>query len=463
MRRRLVVIAAVTLAAALIPVTALFYLALSRSLERDTHTLLQARAEAVIAGLDVTSGRIVPRETRGEAVLDSSTWVIDAAGRPVERPAPSDVDRAVEALARVRGPTRQNVGDLALLAVPLRGRHARVGTVVASVSRLPYEHAERTALTAAVTLDLVVLLAAGGLIWRSVSAALAPVARMTASAAVWGAHHTRQRFDLGPPVDELTGLAATLDELLDRLAASLGHERRLTAEIAHELRTPLARIRAEAEVALRAPPSVRRLREVLGDVVTDTEDLSRAIDALLRAAADPQGPDFSARCDALAAIDHAVRQGGIPHSRLAIDDDAGPLDLAVEPDLAVRALIPLLDNALKYGTDLIRVRVHQEARSGVIDIVDDGPGIAARDVLTAFEPGARGSASAGTFGAGLGLPLARRLARAAGGDVAIHATEGGGHVTLTFPLVAGHRYRPATPKSPPRGRFHAVRSLSGRA
>ena len=75
--------------------------------------------------------------------------------------------------------------------------------------------------------------------------------RMTRQAADWSEHDLDRRFALGPPHDELTELAATLDGLLDRLAASLRHERRFSAELSHELRTPLARVIAEAELALR--------------------------------------------------------------------------------------------------------------------------------------------------------------------------------------------------------------------
>ena len=73
---------------------------------------------------------------------------------------------------------------------------------------------------------------------------------MTAEAEDWGAHDLDRRFGMGPPRDELTGLAATLDGLLARIAASRRHEQRFAAEVAHELRTPLAGIRGRAELAI---------------------------------------------------------------------------------------------------------------------------------------------------------------------------------------------------------------------
>src|SRR5207302_10135413 len=95
-------------------------------------------------------------------------------------------------------------------------------------------------------------------------ASLRPVVRMTRQAAAWSEHDLEHRFALGTPHDELTELAATLDGLLDRLAASLRHERRFSAELSHELRTPLARVRAESELALRRnrePHAYRQGRE----------------------------------------------------------------------------------------------------------------------------------------------------------------------------------------------------------
>jgi two-component system, OmpR family, sensor kinase len=445
MRRRLVSIAALTLAAALVPVTGLFYLVLSRTLEGDAHRLLQARAAAVGATIDLSAGRVLPRETTDDAALDTSTWVFDPAGRLVEHPLQrSNADQVAQALAHVRRPVRQDVGDLALLAVPLPGqqsgrgggRPGHVGTVVASLSRIPYKHAEHTALAAAISLDLVVLLAVGVLTWHTVSAALAPVARMTTSAADWGAHDAHQRFNLGPATDELTGLAATLDGLLARLSASLGHERRLTAEIAHELRTPITRIRAEAEVALLNKRSVSVLRQVLTDVVADAAQVASTIDALLATAA-AHTAERGGTSSITAVVEEAIRQVGFHADQVDVDQVPPAMpDLAVEEQLAVRTLVPVLENASKYGTARTRVGVRREADRAVVEVGDDGPGFTPAEAQSAFQPGVRGAASAGTVGAGLGLALARRLARAAGGDVIVdQQVVTGGRVLVAFPLT----------------------------
>ena len=102
-----------------------------------------------------------------------------------------------------------------------------------------------------------------------------PVSRMTADAAAWSEHDPDQRFHRGEPYDELTQLAATLDRLLERIAASLRHEQRFTAEISHELRTPLARISGEAELMLRRQRTTDEYREALAAIKRSAEQMTR--------------------------------------------------------------------------------------------------------------------------------------------------------------------------------------------
>jgi signal transduction histidine kinase len=253
---------------------------------------------------------------------------------------------------------------------------------------------------------------------------------MTEQAAQWSEEDPERRFGLGPPKDELTRLAATLDALLARLAASLRHERALSADIAHELRTPLARIRAEAEIALRRPRTAEELREVLTGVVGSAEHLQSRIDALLAFAHDHADP-ARARCrlaDGVAAASVASRDG--------VD-----LDTALsEPDLLVGCsadsvgvmLAPLLDNAVRYAGTRAWLEVRTGPATVVVEVRDDGPGFREEEAEHVFEPGARGSAGGLAPGTGLGLTLARRLARAAGGDVEV-VPGPSGHVRLVLP------------------------------
>src|SRR5439155_10373511 len=181
----------------------------------------------------------------------------------------------------------------------------RVGTVVTGISLSPYNESRRTALVDSLGLGaallLIVLLAAR---W-ALSSALRPVSRMTAEAAAWSERDLDRRFRLGEPHDELTQLAATLDALLDRLAASMRREQRFSAELSHELRTPLSRISAEADLALRRERSGDEYQETLAAIRRDADQLSRALETLVAAARQEGGPPRGT-ADAYSAVEAAI-------------------------------------------------------------------------------------------------------------------------------------------------------------
>ncbi|MBI5106560.1 MAG: HAMP domain-containing histidine kinase [Solirubrobacterales bacterium] len=263
-----------------------------------------------------------------------------------------------------------------------------------------------------------VVLLAGGLATRgALDGALRPVAQMTAHAEDWGAHDLNRRFDLGPPRDELTGLAATLDGLLARIAASRRHEQRFASEVAHELRTPLAGLRARAELALRrqGPEAERERREALEAVVEGATRLDRAIDTLVAVARRELDP-------ASGTVDLARLAAEVEGVEVIVD---GPLPLAEgDPEVVRRALAPLVDNARRHARR--RVSLELSVATGIVRLAvrDDGPGLDMALGERAFDPGVRGSEVPGD-GSGLGLPLARRLARSCGGEVRWEPGPGG--------------------------------------
>jgi signal transduction histidine kinase len=243
---------------------------------------------------------------------------------------------------------------------------------------------------------------------------------MTDQAAVWSENDLDRRFGLGEPHDELTRLGATLDGLLDRLSASLRHERRFSAELSHELRTPLAKLMTEAEVALRRERSAPEYRESLGVVVQNAEQIARIVDSLVAAAqhsAQPQGV-ANAREVAAAIVAACSDEASSRGVELALEEPAERVRIGVDQDLAERILHPVVENACRYGRSAVRVAVVREGSTVLFSVDDDGPGVEDAEQDTIFEPAVRGSAGrSATSGAGLGLALARRLARAASGDV----------------------------------------------
>jgi signal transduction histidine kinase len=355
--------------------------------------------------------------------------------RVVERPAgiSRELDRAAVALGRARrrvergGPNRTR-----LLAVPVSARGAArpSGAVVVALSVRPLERLEQEVLVGSIVVAVLILLAGGLAIRSAVDGALRPVAQMTASAEAWGAHDLDRRFALGPPRDELTGLAATLDHLLARIAASRRHEQRFASETAHELRTPLAGLRARAELALgaRGPDADAERQAALRAVIERADALDRTIDALLALARQELDP-------ATGAVD--LSAVAAQFSDVEVVAPAGLARAEGEADIVHRALAPLVDNARRHARS--RVWIELSAAGGHVRaaVRDDGPGLDPELGDRAFDPGVRGLGH-GPAGAGLGLPLARRLARSCGGDVVVGEGPGGCFV-LVLPAVSGSR------------------------
>jgi two-component system OmpR family sensor kinase len=441
-RRRLVLSTVLSLGLALAILVLVFNLVLATRLTRDADAVLRSRADAALATLTTEGGRLGVENAPGRTVLDQSAWVFAADRVVAQAPGPPGLHRAVRALATsISAPTtREPDPDTRLLAVPARGPdgRSRIGTVVVSVSRIPYERSERIALVGSLLLGALLLALTAVTAQRIAGVALQPVARMTRQAAEWSERDLDRRFGAGPARDELTALAATLDGLLDRLAASLRHEQRFSAEVAHELRTPLAGAQAAAELALRHDRPPDELREALRTVLRSTERMAAVVETLVSAAqaeAETGAQPGLGTSDALAG----VRAATTAWDPLAAERDvdvvlvppSAPVSVGVDEALLERIVAPVLDNAIRYGSSRVEVTIERRDRWATFLITDDGPGIGDGEADGIFEPGVRGSAAVGVRGAGLGLSLARRLARAAGGDAEVS----GGGVLVRLPAA----------------------------
>jgi signal transduction histidine kinase len=262
---------------------------------------------------------------------------------------------------------------------------------------------------------------------------------MTRLASEWSDRDLDRRFDVTGPRDELTDLATTLDGLLDRLAASLRREQRFSAELSHELRTPLSRVIAEADLALRRERTPGEYRDALELVRRNAQQLARTIDALVAAARHEAG-GARGTSDALAVANAAVEAGaGLAVQReiaVHVVPPDRPVRLGVDGELAERVLQPVLENACRYGRTFVNVTIARQNADVIYRIVDDGPGVDKHEGEQIFEPGRRGSTGRRNGdGAGLGLALARRLARSVAGDVAAAAEQAGGTFIVTLPAA----------------------------
>jgi two-component system OmpR family sensor kinase len=436
LKRRLVLAATGAVALMLALITVGFNLILHDRLAVDADNVVHSRVQAGLAVTSFEGGHIQVEETPHDDTLDERVWIFEGS-RTVERAhAPASVEAAVDKLASVDRVTAREVGAQRLLAHPIVHRGVRVGAVVGSVSLLPYRHSEKIALIASVVLSVIILAALAVIARAVVGRALRPVAQMTAQASEWSEHDLDRRFALGRPRDELTGLAATLDGLLGRLSAGLRHEKRFSAEVAHELRTPLTKLRAETELALARDRPVGELREALEAVLSYTDRMTAVVNTLM-AAAEREADPYTGTVDARAAADAAVAACADSAAERGIslvgEPAREPIEVDADPDLTVQLLVPLISNAIRYGRSRVRLSVSRDGAAVAFRVTDDGPGLRADELESVFEPGVRGDAANGSSGAGLGLALARRLARAAGGDVVAEAATDGARFVVRLP------------------------------
>jgi signal transduction histidine kinase len=436
-RTRLLVAVVGAVALALVIGVAAFNVFLGQRLSSSATALARAQAEAELSLLRVRDGKLVAPQGPDRTTVTSQAWVFDS-GRLLEAPrAPQHIQDAARSLAG--GPERSvEVGESArLYAIPVTTGGVRHGTVVAAVALDPYNETGRTALIGSVVLAAVLLGAVTVISRWILGRALLPVSRMTESAARWSEQDLDQRFELGEPYDELTRLAATLDGLLARIAASLRHEQRFTAELSHELRTPLARVKGVTELMLRRERGSDEYRAALEAIDANVDEMTRTVETLVSAARHDAGLTQATgdlRAGVRAAVDAAARSDSGPIVHLALPAD--PVPVAAEQELLTRIVQPIVDNACRYGRSAVEVEVVRNGGAAWVHVVDDGPGVPADERERIFEPGAQGGAatSAGQ-GAGLGLSLARRLARSAGGDVTVTPDAPGGRFSVRLPLA----------------------------
>src|SRR5438874_3008327 len=441
-RGRLFITVVVAVGLALAAMIAGFNLLLEHNLSHSADQLARARASAELALVRTHNGRVAIGETADDAAVDSNAWVF-AGTRTLEAPRAGTKLAATARALAFRASARSDVAksDTRLYAVPIISDGRRLATVVSAVALAPYEQTQRTALVASLALGglllLVVALAARWLLLAS----LRPVGRMTRQAGDWSERDLDRRFALGDPYDEVSELAATLDRLLERLAAGFRREQRFSAELSHELRTPLARVIAEAELALGQQREPADYREALANVLRNAQQVSRTVDALVAAARHDSAltrgtADAYAVCEQ--TLDAVADLAGERQLELVNAPPVQPLRLGLDADLAERILQPVVENACRYGRSRVRIRVERDSSRIVYLVEDDGPGVSADERDSIFEPGIRGLAGLagnGAGGAGLGLALARRLARGVSGEISVEAGQDGGRFLVSMPAA----------------------------
>jgi signal transduction histidine kinase len=240
--------------------------------------------------------------------------------------------------------------------------------------------------------------------------------------------------------DEISRLASTLNDMLERLLAAVEHERRFVADASHELRTPLALLRTELELALRRPRSHDELTDALRSAAEETERLSRlAEDLLLLARADqgtlPLRREIVPVGELLLSVAARFesRAEGL-HRRLDVRPGDTSADVEVDPVRVEQALTNLVDNALTYGAGPVELACEVSDHIVELHVRDEGDGFPEEFRARAFDRFSRADAARSNGGAGLGLSIVDLVARAHGGTAGLGDTPGrGADVWIALP------------------------------
>lgn len=351
---------------------------------------------------------------------------------------------AREALAAER-PLARDAGDLRLLLLPAergqardeheeRGERGEEHVLIAAASpRVTLARSVGPFAAAYSVVAAVAALGAAALLLGVVRRALGPLDRARAEAGRVSALARGDRLTEEGP-DEVRALLAAINALLDRLDAAHLAQVRFTSDAAHELRTPVTAMLGEVEVALRRPREAPEYREVLASVREEIERLRALVEGLLALARIDAG-QVEQGLEPAAAAELAERAAA--RERPALERAGCALEVAIEGDAPLRvhaplveaALANLLRNAAAHAAGApVTLRVAPDADRVRFQVDDGGPGIPAAEREAVFDRFARTGEGRrrDRAGLGLGLPLAREVARRHGGDCWIEEAPGGG-------------------------------------
>lgn len=407
--------------------------------------------EAAIArGLRSRSNLVAAVVSQGEPYLDALERVSDeqvsfaqvlaptgavlatthlAAGGPVLPT--SAIQRALHGKVFLeRGPIGRIGSNSRLLARPARLGGRGVVVVVGTVLRVPEEELSR--LTILLIFGGLVALGLGSLASYGVAAlALRPVDAMRRRAAEIDAGDAHTRLPVPPSNDELSRLGLTLNEMLGRLSDAFERERLFVANASHQLRSPLAILKAEIELALMRERSPEELRAALLSAGSEADRLEHLASELLDLAVlDQQGaPKDVERVAARTLLEGVAARAAPTARRLGVEmvvvAEPGPGVIA-ERIRVEQALENMLDNALRAARHEVRLRGTTDGRRVELHVEDDGPGFDESIRERAFEPFARGRGEEASAGTGLGLAIVAAIAANHKGSAALANLPGGG-------------------------------------
>jgi len=291
---------------------------------------------------------------------------------------------------------------------------------------------------------VLVMLISGVLVgWLMARRAMAGVQRVTKTAEEIGGADLGRRVPLGREGQEINELVHGFNEMLERIEVLVGELKTVSDNVAHDLKSPITRIRGIAETTLAGSENINNYKEMAGAVIEESDRLVELINTMLEIAGTDSGIaslDIS-RLDLRGIVSEAVDlftplaedKGGAIQCRLPEDN----VYVAGDMRRLQRAVANVLDNAIKHsgGGGIVKVILKSENDQAKLLISDTGPGISEGDMPRIFDRFYRGEKSRTTPGSGLGLSLALAIVRAHGGGISVKSSEGkGSEFTITLPL-----------------------------
>lgn len=290
---------------------------------------------------------------------------------------------------------------------------------------------------------LMIMLICGGFVaWLLARKVMSGVCRVTQTANRIRKGDLSRRVPLGNEGQEIDALAVAFNGMLERIESLVGELKQVTDNVAHELRTPITRIRGMAEMTLDG--DIGEYRELAALVIEESDRLIEMINTMLEIARTDLGVTQLASdpLDLRKTIAEAIDlfKPLAENKNINIHVDTLSQDVIVKGDRSKlqRVVANLLDNAIKYTSSggKIVVSARMEDLQAVITIADTGIGIDTNDIPKIFDRFYRGDKSRTTFGSGLGLSLALTIVKAHGGDITVDSSLDTGSVfTIILPLT----------------------------
>jgi two-component system sensor histidine kinase MprB len=307
------------------------------------------------------------------------------------------------------------------------------GAVISVYPLAPTQHALSRIRFWILLVGAIGIAMAAGLAAFVATAALRPVRRLTTAAEnIAATGDLTERVAVGGG-DELGRLATRFNAMLAALEESVGRQRRLVADASHELRTPLTSTRTNIDLLREGRLPEDEAKRALDDAAAELAALTTLVSDLVELA---RGEERKLRVEDVQLDDlvgSAVERAKSRAPDATFVTSLSPTMVRADPVLLERAILNLLDNAVKYSPPGAPIEV--SVREGEVIVADHGPGVADEDVARIFDRFYRSAAARSKPGAGLGLAIVREAARAHGGDATVESSPRGASFRLTLPAA----------------------------